>query len=285
MYQLPGELIGFGKRGPIFNIGGGSEPSTEPTVDDNGLPVGGVHPAWNELLGVLPQEAHAQAIPVLKKWSQGVDQGFQKVHQQYDPFKSFVEQGVDPEVLNYGLNLVNQVESNPTAVFNALAEALGYDVSDLVEGSNEPGDEGEGDYAELPPQVQAQLAELMERDETIAQFLMQQQDESQIAEEEQLLEEEISDLHARFKEEKGYDFDDLWVLSRYEGSDDDLETAVQDFYTTMDAVMGTNNRPKPPVLLGSGGSLPSGGKKPGSMSGEETREHVRGILQAMNQNR
>jgi hypothetical protein len=284
MYQLPGALIGFGSRGPIYNIGGGSESPPEPTVDANGLPVGGVHPAWNELLSVLPQESHEQAIPVLKKWSQGVDSGFQKVHQQYAPFKSYIDQGIDPEVINYGMNLYNQVETNPTALFSALAEALGYEVSDLEGNPNEPGEE-EGEGVELPPQVQAQLAELMERDETIAQFIMQQQEEAQISGEEQILEEEIADLHQKYKDEKGYDFDDLWVLSRYEGGDDDLETAVQEFYTAMDTVMGNQNRPKPPVLLGSGGSLPSGGKKPGSMTGEETRAHVQGILQAMNQNR
>src|SRR5213592_3195837 len=74
---------------------------------------GGLNPAWTDLLNELPQELHSKVTPVLQTWDKGVQDRFNKVHSEYEPWKTITKSGVDPETAQFALNLLNSVNNQP----------------------------------------------------------------------------------------------------------------------------------------------------------------------------
>src|SRR6266568_9201116 len=114
------------------------------------------NPNWNEFWEALPEqyreEVQKNLTPVLEKW----DYNVQKRFDQYKPYERYVKEGVDPEVINYGINLMNKIDSNDGAmeVFGQLGQYL---ESQGLLSTDEDGEYGDGDeefdYNSLPPQL------------------------------------------------------------------------------------------------------------------------------------
>jgi hypothetical protein len=289
--EVPGSVIGYWSDGrPIKLIAGGSvDAGTEGNQNDQSQPQpwepsssGGVHPAWNPLLSAIPQELHPRVTPILQDWSKGVDKGFQDVHARYAPFKPFVEQQVDPEILQAAYGLFQQVEADPVEFYRALETFLkeGGQLEDLQDDGQDTSQDGM-DQDQL---LQARMDELNDRDEVIAEYLVQQQQAQIEADEEDALDEELADAHERFSKQHGYDFDDMYVLARLEAGSE-LEDAVGEFYSMMNQHLQNSNRPRAPQLLGSGGSLPTNQVHPKDMSEGDLNKFVAAYLEQNAQQR
>src|SRR5216117_1810141 len=61
------------------------------------------NPAWDGLLGKLPSQYHQAILEDLKSWDQNYNTGIQKVHSQYEPWKPFIENQVEPDEVNNAL--------------------------------------------------------------------------------------------------------------------------------------------------------------------------------------
>lgn len=105
------------------------------------------HPAWQEILDVLPDSLHELVTPTLKKWDEGVNNKLTEVRSQYDPYKDLIENETDPVLIGQALGLVQQLNDNPAQVLEQVIEA--FQLEDFIrkadldalagQGGNEPG--------------------------------------------------------------------------------------------------------------------------------------------------
>jgi hypothetical protein len=84
--------------------------STEAPVE-NGTPVENGHPAWREILDVVPDALRPSLEPKLAEWDSNVQKRFEK----YKPLDEFA--GLSPDELRAGLNLINSINHDPAAFY------------------------------------------------------------------------------------------------------------------------------------------------------------------------
>ncbi len=238
----------------------------------------GGNPAWSELLSVIPQDLHEQVQPHLQKWDQNYQTGIQKVHSQYEGYKPFVENGIAPEQMSYALQLLDQIETNPQQVMEAMQQYLlqdegGYDQGG--QGGYDPYQEQQGQNNDTAFDLGSnpQFSELQQMVSQIAQVLVQQNQDSQAQQEDAQLDQELTSL----RETKG-DFDENWVLSQMMMNPEmELGEAVDAYHNFVQGIRQGGNMPGPKVL-GSGSSLPQG-VRPSQMDDKGRRSLVAQMLQ------
>lgn len=224
----------------------------------------GNNPAWNDLLGVIPQEVHEQVIPHLKNWDSGVEQKFQ----QYAPYKSFIENNVNVDELQTGYGILQALNEDPKKVYEAIAEHYGLG-STIEEIDDDP------DPGALPPEIMEKLQGFEKFQEQVSQLLVSQKEQELIKAAEVELETELSDLSKKYGE-----FDEQIVIPLMQ-SGMKAEDAVKRYFTLMDQIATKKARPTPPNILGgNAGGVPAGGVDPRKLSNQETRNLVANYLAA-----
>lgn len=256
------------------------EPSdnNQVTQNENGQ---GFNPAWNEFIEAIPEDLREQVqpaiTPVLQKW----DQNVQKRFEQYKPFEKYKD--VDPQVIDYSLNLFNSLNTNEGAL--QVWEQLGkYLESEGLLGQEEDEEEEEEvDWDSIPPALRKQIEQLQGGFSTLAEYQIAQEQARREAEEDALLDKELKQLR-----EKYGDYDEEWVLAKMINGMD-AEDAVKAYHEWLDKTLQERNRPQPnfrPLGSGSGG-FPTGnpGFDPKKASSREVKDLVAQMLMNHNQNR
>jgi hypothetical protein len=228
--------------------------------DNNG------HPAWAPILESVPSQFHEALRPKLEEWDTGVQQRFQKVHSDYEDWRTFRDAGVKPEQVNTALGFVQALEANPTEVLEALQtyykqqgiiQEAATGIQQQSQQQGQPVLNGNGDQQEeLDPRIAAKLSALEQQNTTLAQVLLRQQEQEAAKIEDQKLDQELAKLHKAMTKEYGFDFNDRALLGYAKGFGVDIGEAAKLYY--QDAVqLRQSARPPAPSLLGSGGNLPS----------------------------
>jgi hypothetical protein len=235
----------------------------------------GLNPAWDSVLSQLPEEFHPLVTPEFQKWDQAAQKRIEDVNSQlaqFEPYKPFIESGIQSEHLEQGLQFLHQLNTNPQAVYEALKEAYGYDSS--VDAEEE--DDSEPEVFQDP-----RFDQLQQGVELVAQTILQQQQEKLNEQASRELDRELTELR-----EKHGDFDERYVLSLAAVNEGlTLEQAVQSYQQMAQNILQTNPRPFAPTVMGnsSGGTgLPSQAIDPRKLDGKETRSLVEQILRAAN---
>ena len=83
------------------------------------------NPAWNDILQDFPVELHPKLTPHLESWDKGVQERIDKIHSDYKPWEQFIKAGVEPETVNFGLNVLNSLSENPQMVYEAIGKYYG----------------------------------------------------------------------------------------------------------------------------------------------------------------
>lgn len=248
------------------------------TESDNSQNSGqGVNPAWEEFFNVIPEdyreEVQPLVEPVLQKW----DQGVQKQFESYNPYKKFVEEKVDPQVIDYAMNLLDTLNDNDGAlqVFNQLGSYLeqqGLIGQEEGEGKQEAPKEEEVNWDSLPQGLRQQIESLQSGFSNLAELQLSQRQAAQEAEEDAQLEAELSALRDRFG-----DYDDHWVLAKMANGMDG-ETAVKSYHEWLDNQLKARNKPGSSFkALGAGsGDFPSGNGdfNPRKASSREVTDYI-----------
>lgn len=232
----------------------------------------GSNPAWNEFLDAIPADYHEAVTPVLKKWDSGVNERFQKIHNEYADYKPFKENGYTSEQLDFAIGLAKALQEQPDEVWKALGEYHGYfdaddddqeDVEDYNEGYSDP-----------------RLASLEEGYNLLAEAFIQQETAKQQALEDEALDNELDSLRDKYG-----DFDEEYVLTQMVAREVSAEDAVKIYHSHLDKVLSSNNRPKAPrVFSSSGGGIPQM-RKPNLTSAKDRKAYGVEILQSMFNNR
>lgn len=258
--HLPTTILGYRKNGmPIYPIMGGDE-------NDN-PPGGGDNPAWSSFLGVIPEEYHEAVKPVLQEWDKGVQDRFQKVHSEYEPWKEIITSPYDPDTVKMATDMLGMLQTDPRSLYDALGENFGFATQDPegeVEDPENP-EQGQTDDFWNDPRIQ-QLAANQERVNQILMGQFQQQLEQR---EEAALDQELTALR-----EKVGDFDESDLIRRML-TDDKLtvESAYEAQIKDYDRIR--NMRPTPPKLIGGGsGQIPAPNIDPGKMSRADTKNLI-----------
>lgn len=243
------------------------------------------HPAWKEILDLLPDEFHPLVTPKLKGWDDGVQTRFQNLQSQYEPYKPFIENEVDPEYLQQAIGLAAAIEQDPQRVYNALAEAYGYGqgVADTTGATGADTDED----SDPDDPVAARLAEHERMLEQMAEAFLADTNSREDAENQKALDSYMSSLHEAYDKVGG--FDENYVLTQIANGVDGRK-AVESFQDAVKkfsggaapVVTGVAGSQAPPVMGGSGG-LPSNRTDPSTLSDADTGKLVAEMLKAANE--
>lgn len=231
----------------------------------------GMNPAWNDLLQSVPSSLHSTITPHLQQWDKNYQEGIGKVHSQYEAYKPFVEQGIDPEQLNYGLQLLEAFNTQPERIYEALKQHFGEDAADEIVNDleDEQGQQSEPIDISQHPQFQ-QMAEMVN---TMANLLVQQNSQEQEAQADSELENEF----AQAKQQVG-DFDEKWVIVQMMANENlSVLEAAQQYKEFEKSILANANRPGPRVL-GGGGQSPNVGVSPSQLPPKDRRSLVANML-------
>lgn len=238
----------------------------------------GINPAWEPIKEKLGDAAFQLIQPELAKWDQGVSKRFDTLNQQYAPYK---ELGTPEELTGYK-QIIQQMDSNPEAMYEALGTFLKESGRmPTQEEAQEIADEldDEAEVAKDP-----RFDELAKGQEQIRQFLEQQQAAEIQAKADAELASEIEEL----TNSRNYSKDDMReiisraaFLSSTSNKIVPLSQAADEFDALRERILTT---PRPgdsaPRLLPTSGGTPSNSqnKSMGELSRNETQDLIAAVL-------
>lgn len=222
------------------------------------------------ILGQIPETDRETVGKYLNTWDSNVTKQFEKIHEEYRPFKDLG----DYNQVQQAVAVARFLENNPESVYKALHEEFGP--------KEKPQPQGQGFGQEQEQQTQGQsnpeLDELRTMVSTVAQALIQIRDKDSQAEEDRQLDNALSELR-----KKHGDFDEDYVLVKMMNNGGDGEAAVKDFKALQKAYFSGGTIPatgaKPPPNLGSGGAMPPQTQDVANLSNDDFNELVAKYLQ------
>jgi hypothetical protein len=245
----------------------------------------GINPAWNELLQLIPSGLHSGVIPHLKKWDGNFQTRLHEVQSKYAPFEPYVD--TPPETLEQAINFYKIMEENPQAVYNQMREFYGFG-EESDQGQQGQADLGDGQVPEYDldgddilqhPKVQ----ELLQNQEVIAQYFVQQQEAEQMAEFEQQIETEMAQIT---QANPDFDEDDQIMVYRIAAASNiSLTEAANQVKEYSGKVAQRSAAPHAPSVMGASGVVPAAQNvDPTKLDGRGTRQLVADILNQAKQN-
>lgn len=194
---------GFPTDGPADT--GAPETNVTPDVTPE---QGGDNPAWKPLLDALPTSLHGLARPHLQEWDRNVQNLVQKVQSPYQPYKSFIDEGVSPEEITQARNLMRMIATDPRTFYDRMTEHYAQEWG-LGQNSDQGpnGDEWEEDPNEqdnpLAAQLReanAQIAEMRSNMDTMGNFLAGQHNNQIQQEANARVETEFNEVKTKYGE-------------------------------------------------------------------------------------
>lgn len=230
----------------------------------------GHNPAWDDVLGLIPESLHASITPHFQKWDSAAQSRIETVNEsmkQFENYKPFVEHGIEPSELEQGLRLMYEINNNPRSVYDALAKAYNYQAA--VEAAANEGEE----TSQLTDDPR--FSKLQEGIELVSKIVLADQQAKQDATADIQLDRELKALQDKYGE-----YDEDFVLAKMQ-SGFSGEQAVEAFMSLKSSFQ--QSRPFAPNILGGGSpgaGLPSNAIDPTKLSSKDTRNLVAEMLAA-----
>lgn len=265
----------------------GLDQNNAPEGDNAGQNSGGVHPAWNEVLGVIPQEYHDKVIPHFKQW----DSNVQQVHQKYSPYAK-IAGSTSPERLQQVLSVAQALEQNPRGFYDVLKQHLGIEEANAVMEQIDEGEDGAGPQ-DIPPQFANQMREFQQQQEIMAQMMLEQRQKETQAQEDAELEALYGWMENQSEAFRTMNAVKNGGVGLAEPFVNDIlarggtpQQALQMLEMFVDNAGSFRATPKAPAILsGQGGVVSQAQRKVTDLDGKETRNLVVEALQASLRNK
>lgn len=227
----------------------------------------------NPFLNNIPEQDRQIVAKYIKDWDAGVTRKFQEIHSQYQPYK---ELGASAEEIQAAYNIYQQLNSDPKAFYQALADALGPDLEEQGQRTPQVNPAFQG----LPEEFQAEYQQTRKAVEALAQYILDQQDQQK-----QQAEDAELDNYIKTLRDKHGDFDEEFVLTKMYTSNMDGEQAIaawkqamQNYINQVGGVQRDGSQPAFKPLHG-GGSVPNEeAKKITELSKKETKNLVAELM-------
>ena len=252
---------------------------------------------YDKYLAKFPAGLHGSLTEVFREWDADVTRRQQEVRSQYAPYESLVQSGADPQRLQAASELLDWLQEDPAAGMRLIAQELGVDLSELVDGGQggQPGagapggagDEGltagQGDPqgGDAPPwfqQFQEQtFGPIQQMVHTMAQALVEQHQGQQTEQEIDQLEQLLESKGVQLQEgdpKLGYVLGQLAMLEA-EGqpiTEEAVTQAVQSWEQLRTTITGQQAGAQMPPVLPGGGGLPTQQVDPASLSQSDRRK-------------
>ena len=220
------------------------------------------NPAWNEFLNIIPEDLHSQITPILSQWDKNIQAKFDTVASEWEPYKNFKDNKIDPQNLEFGINLVNQLSNDPKSVYDALKEHYKFDI-DKITDTAKPSKE---DTEDTVDPYETRFREYDDRINLLSRALIAKHQKEAEELEDRKLNNELDSLRKTHG-----DFDEQWVLSRmYNGVK--AEDAVKNY---LEWETGIRNRYSPkPLIMGTGGGIPIQSIDPVKLNDRQVRDLI-----------
>ena len=273
-------IEGEGDGGGGTPVGNDQASSSNPQGDAQDT--GGINPSWNSLLEIIPQQLHSGVTPHLREWDKNfetrVSQELSKVQSQYAPLEAFKDQ--DPERINQALTFFQMAESDPRRVYDELARYFEFEQGDQgQQGQEDSGPEEEFDLSQDDLMQHPKVKELLQNQEVMAQYLVQQQQQEQ----QRSLEAEIDQEHASIVEANpDFSEDDLVMMYQIAtASNISLTDAAERVKGYGESVATRRQAPHAPSVLSAngGGAVPSeNAVDPRTLNRQQTQSLVADLI-------
>lgn len=251
--------------GTPIDSNAGDEVQGDIIPDQDSAP--GPNPAWNDVLSILPEGFHEAVTEHFQKWDTAANQRIETVNaslKEFESYKPFLEHGINPDELQQGLRLLYEVNNNPQAVYDALAEAYKF-------GQNADPNKQESEEEPDPTALMQdpRFNELQQGLELVSQIVLNDAQAKQNAQADIELERELDSLKEKYGD---YDVDYVLTKMLNGASGEDAVTAYKELVGRLSpqpfapSILGSNS--------GSGSGLPSNAIDPTKLSGKDTRNLV-----------
>jgi hypothetical protein len=256
----------------------------EPQEQQASLPAPG-HPAWQEILSVIPEELHDKVLPTLQNWDAGVSRRFQKIHDEYEPLKKF--EGYDPEDIEEAMGVYRALTNDPASTWETIGRVYGLSPQQVSQATSDEDIDLDG----LPEGIRERLSKIDLHDQVL-EYVSKQMLELQAAEEEAQEDQALEELLGELQQAYG-DFDEEYVVGLLAAGVEPDE-AVNRFKT-----LAGKYQPQPqsqveqqpsvretaPRVMSSGGGIPNAGSMDVTkLSNQDTQELITQILRLSQEN-
>lgn len=281
------ETSGFSTVESAENADTGNETPVENQGQGQDSTDSGGHPAWEEILSRegVPEPYKPLLRKTFQEWDEGVEHRLQTVQSQYEPYKPFLENEIDPNELERAYQVARMIEQNPQGFYQRMGEFYGYNKAAEAPAQNSgQGQQGDDDYDEYDisdgdDTPDPKFSQLEQQQEMLAQALVQMHQKEQNAQEDAELETELS----RLRETKG-EYDEQFVLNVAANNGGNVEAAVDKYFELVAKVQGA---PRPgtnfPKVVSPSGGAPTTPVNPAELDRKGTKDYALQILQQMNQ--
>lgn len=165
------------------------------------------HPAWKPFEEALGPIHYRSIEPHLRSMNQAFESKIAATNKSLEPWKSFIDEGVDPQELVFTRQLANEINTDPMGFYTKLeaylrqtgqleAAAQVAQAAEQTAGAEADPDE-DPRIAQLQGQLEQLLAQQGEAQQQQIQWIQQQQYEQQVAGELSNLENEVQALKAK----------------------------------------------------------------------------------------
>jgi hypothetical protein len=229
------------------------------------------HPAWKDILTVVPDEYKEQVQAQLAEWDAGVSRRFQKIHDEYAPYKELED--YDPKTLRTAAEVYQSLLDNPKDTWETIGRVYGLSPQQVSDLSDEIEDD---DEYELPASVRNKLSKLDEHERIlgiVTQEMLERQASDEEAQEDQALEEYLTEL----AEEYG-DFDEDYVVGLIAAGVDGEEAIARYQHIVNSHATPAPKDSAPTVMSGSGGIPTSGSVNVSKLNPQDTQALITEML-------
>jgi hypothetical protein len=232
------------------------------------------HPAWRQILSQVPEEYHDAIIPTLQQWDAGVSRRFQRIHDEYAPYKELGE--FEPDSVKEAMSVYNALNNDPAATWEAIGRVYGLSPQQVSQAAS---DDEDFDMDDLPPAIRDRLNRLDEHDRTLgalSQQIQQQQQAAAMEQEDEALEEYLEELRGEYG-----DFDEDYVVGLIAAGLDG-EDAVERFQELIEDIANNTEFEEvssyPQVMSGGGGNPDFSEIDTSKMTNQDTQSLIAEIL-------
>jgi len=244
-----------------------------------------INPNWNEALELLPDEfLRGKLTPVFKKWDDNSNARYEKVQQQYAPYKALVENNVPFDEVQLAFRLRNEISENPQVIFERLAQHLGIDLTKL-NGEQSQGLEDDSEepidprIAEIQRVQELQNAYLAEQYQERQQIEQQRQEQSWYEETKTAL-DKLTETYGSFDRNRAVK-EAIWIANQ-NGTEVNIEAGVKSLLSFRDEVIKTSANNSAPDVFSGTGNMPSGKVDTSKMTDDEVIQYAAARAKAYN---